>query len=205
MARIGHKDPKVIMATVITSYAMSSVITGLVFLILGLFKLGSLVNFFPRHILIGCIGGVGFFLFVTGIEVSARLDGNLEYDMATLHKLFQADTVALWIVPLVLSVVLLGAKRLTQSPYLVPAFFVTIAAVFYIVVAAVPALAIEKVRNAGWIFSAVESGVPFYHFYSYYGKHTFVLGEHFRTNRIYQTSMQSTGTLWRERYQQCLH
>lgn len=175
MARVGNKDPKVIMATVITSYAMSSVITGLVFLILGLFKLGSLVNFFPRHILIGCIGGVGFFLFVTGVEVSARLDGNLEYDLATLHKLFQADTVALWIVPLALSILLLILKRFTQSPYLVPAFFVTIAAIFYIVVAAHPALDIPKVRDAGWIFSAVESGVPFYHFYTYYGKHSVVI------------------------------
>lgn len=169
MARVSSNDPKVIMATVITSYAMSSVITGLVFLALGVFKLGSLVNFFPRHILIGCIGGVGFFLFVTGIEVSARLDGNLEYDLATLKQLFRGDTVPLWIVPLVLSVILLVSKRFTASPYLVPAFFVTIAAIFYIVIAAHPALTIAKVRNAGWIFEAVESGVPFYHFYSYYG------------------------------------
>jgi len=205
MARIGHKDPKVIMATVITSYAMSSVITGLVFLILGLFKLGSLVNFFPRHILIGCIGGVGFFLFVTGIEVSARLDGNLEYDMVTLHKLFQADTIALWIVPLVLSIVLLGSKRFTQSPYLVPAFFVIIAAIFYIIVVAVPALSIEKVRNAGWIFSAVESGVPFYHFYSYYGEHICGSCDYFMANRIRQISMLWTGMPLLERYPRCLH
>lgn len=27
----------------------------------------------PRHILIGCIGGVGWFLLATGFEVSARL------------------------------------------------------------------------------------------------------------------------------------
>jgi SulP family sulfate permease len=170
LAHIGHKDPKVIMATVITSYALSSIITGMVFLVLGLFKLGSLVNFFPRHILIGCIGGVGFFLFVTGIEVSARLDGNLEYNLETLQKLFQADTVALWTVPLALSVVLLVSKRFSQSPYLVPAFFVAVAVVFYIVVAAVASLDVQKMRDAGWIFSAVESGVPFYHFYSYYGE-----------------------------------
>lgn len=171
MARVGPDKPHVVMATVITSFAMSSVITGMVFLILGSFKLGSLVNFFPRHILIGCIGGVGFFLFVTGIEVSARLDGNLEYNLATLKKLFSSDTVYLWVIPLVLSIVLLAGRRVSQSPYLVPGFFITIAAIFYIVVAAIPNLDIPKMRDGGWIFEAVESGVPFYHFYSYYGKY----------------------------------
>jgi SulP family sulfate permease len=172
MARCAGEDSKVIMATVITSYALSSIITGFVFLMLGVFGLGSLVNFFPRHILIGCIGGVGFFLFVTGIEVSARLDGNLEYNLATLQQLFRGDTAPLWIVPLGLSIVLLVSKRFTQSPYLVPAFFVGVAAIFYIVVAAVHSLDVQKMRDAGWIFSAVESGVPFYHFYSYYGRFT---------------------------------
>ena len=49
-----------IIATTITSYAVSSIVTGLVFL-LGKLKLGVLVGFFPRHILVGCIGGVGYF------------------------------------------------------------------------------------------------------------------------------------------------
>lgn len=57
MARTGSDDPRVLMATVVTSYALSTILTGTVFFLLGGFKLGSLVNFFPRHILIGCIGG----------------------------------------------------------------------------------------------------------------------------------------------------
>ena len=169
MAKTGTADPKVVLATVITSYAMSSILTGLVFFLLGIFKLGSLVSFFPRHILIGCIGGVGFFLFVTGIEVSARLDGNLEYNMETLHKLFESDTVALWIIPLFLSVVLLALQRFISSPYLVPTFFVLIATIFYIVVTAAPQYNLSGLRQQGWIFPQVQAGVPFYNFYTYYG------------------------------------
>jgi len=157
------------MTTTITAFAMSSVLTGVVFFVLGAFKLGSLVNFFPRHILIGCIGGVGFFLFVTGIEVSARLEGNLEYNLHTLKQLFNMDTFPLWIIPLIQAVVLLVFKRFTSSPYLVPAFFIAIAGVFYIVAAAVPSIHLDMLRQKGWIFSQVEAGVPFYHFYSYYG------------------------------------
>lgn len=166
----GRNNPKAVLATTITSFALSSVLTGIVFFVLGAFKLGSLVNFFPRHILIGCIGGVGFFLFVTGIEVSARLEGNLKYNLQTAKKLVEKDTVLLWLVPLVLSVVLATTKRFIQSPYLVPAFFIGVAASFYIIVTAVPSLHIPDLRDSGWIFAEVESGVPFYNFYSYYGK-----------------------------------
>lgn len=169
MAKTGTADPKVVLATVITSYAMSSILTGLVFFLLGIFKLGSLVSFFPRHILIGCIGGVGFFLFVTGIEVSARLDGNLEYNLDTLQKLFASDTVVLWTIPLVLSVVLLALQRFISSPYLVPTFFILIASIFYIVVTAVPQYNLSDLRQHGWVFPQVQAGVPFYNFYTYYG------------------------------------
>lgn len=98
--------------------------TGAVFFLLGSFKLGTLVNFFPHSILTGCIGGVGIFLFVTGIEVSARLDGNLELKMAVLKKLFEADTVVLWIPPLVLAILLMVIMHFRNPPWLVPAFYV---------------------------------------------------------------------------------
>ncbi|KAB8339168.1 hypothetical protein FH972_022103 [Carpinus fangiana] len=168
MARTGTSRPEVVLATTITSYAMSSILTGIVFFLLGCFKLGSLVSFFPRHILIGCIGGVGFFLFVTGIEVSARLDGSLSYDLPTAKKLFSGDTILLWVIPLLLSVLLLIVKRLRDAPWVVPAFFVSIAAIFYIVILAVPTLNLELMRESGWIFKEVAASEPFYHFYSYY-------------------------------------
>jgi SulP family sulfate permease len=51
--------------------------TGVAFYVLGALKLGSLIGFFPRHILVGTIGGVGWFLVATGIEVSGRLAGGM--------------------------------------------------------------------------------------------------------------------------------
>ncbi|KAJ3203491.1 hypothetical protein HDU67_010150, partial [Dinochytrium kinnereticum] len=46
-------DTKGVLATIMVAYAMSTVVTGLVFLGLGVFKLGNLIQFFPRHILVG--------------------------------------------------------------------------------------------------------------------------------------------------------
>lgn len=170
LARVGKgEDTKAaVLATTIAAYAMSSVLTGAVFYIMGLCKLGSLIGFFPRHILIGCIGGVGWFLVATGLEVSARLDGNLEYNIPTLQKLSQSDTVALWIIPLVLAILLQTTKRWVKHPLTDATFFLSIVAVFYYYVAAIEELTVPELRTRGWIFAAPDAGKPFYSFYELY-------------------------------------
>lgn len=55
-----------IIPTVMVAFALSSIITGIVFLLLGLMRSGRLLEFFPRHVLCGCIGGIGAFLVITG-------------------------------------------------------------------------------------------------------------------------------------------
>jgi SulP family sulfate permease len=170
MARMEGQSQEAIIATTIVSYCLSSIVTGLIFLALGGFKLGNLVSFFPRHILIGCIGGVGFFLAVTGIEVSARLDGNLNYDLATLSKLFSKDTVALWTLPLALAILVIILRRLYKSPFVLPMFFVVVFGTFYLIVKGILRLDLEPVRKSGWIFERPEAGVPFYRFYSYFSE-----------------------------------
>jgi SulP family sulfate permease len=169
LERVGEDNPKSVLATTILAYAVSSVLTGTVFFIMGAAKLGSLIGFFPRHILIGCIGGVGWFLVATGVEVSARLSGNLEYNLVTLQKLFQLDTVFLWTVPLSLAILFLVVKRFVKSNYLVGGYFLAIGLVFYFfkLVLGIP---LETLRDKDWVFDAPRSSEPWYHFYSLYGE-----------------------------------
>ena len=173
LAQVGEDNPRAVLATTILSYSLSSVLTGLVFFLMGKCKLGVLIGFFPRHILIGCIGGVGFFLVVTGVEVSARLEGNLEYTFETLKKLLEPDTLLLWIVPLALSACLFLIKRWVKHSLTDACFFISIFLVFYVMVAAIPNLQISDLRSRGWIFEAPPAGIPWYHFYSLYGKFSF--------------------------------
>lgn len=168
LARVGAENRDAVLATTITAYALSSILTGLVFFIMGRCHLGSLIGFFPRHILLGCIGGVGWFLVATGLEVSARLDGNLSYKLATLQKLFQADTVALWVIPLTLAILLFVIKIWVKYPLTDATYFLFIIATFYFFFAAIPELKMPELREKGWVFEAPEAGVPFYHFYSMY-------------------------------------
>ncbi|PNS19914.1 hypothetical protein CAC42_7881 [Sphaceloma murrayae] len=168
MAHMGTSNPDAVRATVIVSYAMSSVITGVVFFGLGTARLGTLVNFFPHSILTGCIGGVGIFLFLTGIEVSARLDGNFQFDLLTAKALIQPTKLMLWLPPLALAIILLVVKRHFDRPWLVPAYYIGITVIFYVISAAVPSIHMDALREQGWVFDAPAAGVPFYNFYSHY-------------------------------------
>ncbi|PWY80648.1 sulfate transporter family protein [Aspergillus heteromorphus CBS 117.55] len=165
--RVGQDNPKAVLATTILSFSVSSILTGLVFFLMGTCKLGALIGFFPRHILIGCIGGVGFFLLLTGVEVSARLPGTLEFTLETLEKLVQLDTVFLWTIPLLLAIGLLVLKRFLHSNFLVGGYFIAVALIFYIVKfsAGIP---MDTLRSKGWVFDAPSSSNPWYHFYTLY-------------------------------------
>lgn len=169
LAQVGAENRHSVLATTILSFALSSVLTGLVFFAMGACRLGSLIGFFPRHILIGCIGGIGWFLLATGVEVSARLDGNLEYNLATLKQLFRFDTVFLWTIPLFLAVFLAICQHWIKHPLFVPSYFITIFALFHFFVAVIPELSLAQLRHLGWIFDLPDAGVPFYHFYQLYG------------------------------------
>lgn len=169
MNRIGKDNPQSVIATTILAFSVSSVMTGLVFFLMGVCGLGSLIGFFPRHILIGCIGGVGYFLLQTGMEVSARLPGSLEYNVETLQKLFHADTFALWMIPLCLAIGLLVLKHFVRSNFLVGVYFIAVAALFYVVVGSAH-ISMDTLHQKGWAFDAPSSNNPWYHFYTLYGK-----------------------------------
>ena len=168
MDNVGEDKPDAVIATTIVSYALSSVMTGLVFYLMGKFKFGYMVGFIPRHILIGCIGGVGWFLIATGFEVSARLDGNLKYNLDTLKQLMQADTVLLWIIPLVLAIVLFYGQAKIRSKYFLPLFILAIPLTFYISVVSIDALDTDDLRDKGWIFEGPPPGEPWWYFYTLY-------------------------------------
>lgn len=186
--RVGDDNPRAVLATCVLSFSASSILTGLVFFLMGTCRLGSLIGFFPRHILIGCIGGVGFFLLKTGIEVSARLS-TFEYDLPTMQKLFHLDTLFLWTIPLVLAVGLLVLKRFVHSNFLVGAYFISVAAIFYIVKFSAR-VSMGVLRNRGWVFDAPSSSNPWYHFYTLYG-------EFFRLVRLRRlTSVDFTAVDW---------
>ena len=165
---VGEDKPDAVIATTITSYALSSMLTGLVFYLMGKFKFGYVVGFIPRHILIGCIGGVGWFLVATGFEVTARLDGNFRYNLDTLKYLIRGETVPLWTIPLALAIVLFYGQSKIASKYFLPSYILAIPAAFYALAAALNRLDPDHLRDEGWVFEGPPAGEPWWYFYTLY-------------------------------------
>ncbi|RKF61325.1 Uncharacterized protein C24H6.11c [Erysiphe neolycopersici] len=164
---IGENDSPAVIATTIVAYASSSVLTGAIFFLIGYFKVGHMVGFIPRHILIGCIGGVGFFLMITGLEVTARLI-KFEYNLATLNQLFHSDTIPLWAIPLGLALLQISTDKILKLKYYLPTFVLLIPVVFYSIVSCLSDLNVSKLRSTGWIFQGPEVGEPWWYFYTLY-------------------------------------
>lgn len=160
-----------ILTTTIFCYVISSLVTGLTFYVLGKMKLGKIVGFFPRHILIGCIGGVGYFLVVTGLEVTTRV-AKLEYTWPFISHMFtDVSTLVKWVLPVLLTVLLIVTQRHFQNSLVLPTFYIATLVAFHFVVAIIPNVSLGKLRNMGWIFPVAASKDQWYDHYKLFQPH----------------------------------
>ncbi|KAK0187257.1 sulfate transporter family-domain-containing protein [Armillaria mellea] len=171
------ESPTEILATTLVSYALSSILTGIAFFLLGYLKLGTLIGFFPRHILVGCIGGVGAFLVETGLEVSLSLTST-STSTPLPHMFTSLHNIILWGVPLFLAIFLRvgmwlygklhkGGDGEANSGIFV-GYFIAIPVIFYAVVLAA-GIPMDVLRKNGWVFD-VQGGneAGWYKFYGYF-------------------------------------
>ncbi|KAL4066573.1 sulfate transporter family-domain-containing protein [Scleroderma citrinum] len=167
---IGEENVREVIATTLTAFALSSFLTGLTFFLLGYLRLGVLIGFFPRHILVGCIGGVGVFLVLTGLTVSTRVPSDaLDPPTLQLLRYFTSDAHALaqWVPPVLLALLLRVITARWKHQLLFPIYFLIIPTVFYVIVVAA-GLNLDKLRKDGWLFESAGLEDKWYGFYSYY-------------------------------------
>lgn len=129
-------------STVFVAFALSSIIVGILFLVLGIFKLGNSVYYFPRHVIIGCIGGIGIFLILTSIEISTSVpwewsSHNIQLyfknDINKSSSPYQLPPYLLGLPTLGFEIVLIILLRVTKLSMLPPFYFVTIPPIFYLI------------------------------------------------------------------------
>ncbi|KAJ3360641.1 hypothetical protein GGF32_008257 [Allomyces javanicus] len=163
-----------VMPTIMAAFALSTIMTAIAFFALGAFRLGNMIGYFPRHILVGSIGGVGYFLLQTGIEVTARV--HVEWNAEGAAEVFAPLAMAQWGSALVLALVLrlsllLRVDRLLLGPstsrrsLFVPCFFMMIPFAFWLVLYLF-GIDAEMARENGWLFNMAASGdQPFYAYF----------------------------------------
>ncbi|KAG8798649.1 hypothetical protein FRC16_006812 [Serendipita sp. 398] len=167
---VGEDNPQSVIATTLAAFSFSAILTGITFFIMGKFQMGALIGFFPRHILVGCIGGVGWFLIETGFEVAAGMneESGFEYNMKTLNFLFSDQRImGLWMSALALAVILRIITEKYQHQLIFPIYFLCIPAIFYIVIAA-GHFDLQHLREMGWLFDVGTAHEPWWKIYTYW-------------------------------------
>eukprot|EP00980_Cylindrotheca_fusiformis_P029213 scaffold22753_cov160-Cylindrotheca_fusiformis.AAC.5 len=150
------------LSTVFFLFGLSSIVVGLTFYVLGKWQLGRIVYFFPNHVLVGCIGGIGVFLIITSIEVTS--DVTFTFDMDGLESL--VENFRLLAVVLAFEGTLRVLMYWTQDerghakyPYLSPVYYCMITPLFYLGLRLF-GVNMEQATEMGYFFpvTAGESG-----------------------------------------------
>ncbi|CAI5736034.1 unnamed protein product [Hyaloperonospora brassicae] len=160
---LGATSPSVL-PTILVTYALSSVVCGLLFFVLGYWKLGNIVYLFPKHIIVGAVGGIGAFVLQSGIENATGRA--FDWSWSGVKGLFDYRVVWLWVSSAVLALLLFFLARRIKSPLFPPLFFVSIPPLFYVglLLLGIP---IDTARERGWFFDRAPH-VPFFSLWQQY-------------------------------------
>ncbi|KAF7289697.1 Sulfate transporter [Mycena chlorophos] len=169
-----------LLPTVVVAYALTSLLTGTGFILLGSLKIGGLVAYFPQTVLTGAIGAIGLSLFLLGLglpfpntapALSLSNARSLLFGASHLGILFAGLAPALFLCVALRSRWLEVATRgLVRSAYFIPLYLLVSPAVFWIVVQA-KGIPHDELRRTGWLFtvqsaSSNGSGAPVWDYWA---------------------------------------
>ncbi len=139
--------------TVVAVIAASSVLTGVVFYLLGRFRLGNLVRFIPYPVVGGFLAGIGWLLFTGGIGVMT----GLTIDPSSLSGLLGPEMVAKWLPGLILAAILLFVTRRFSHFLAMPVILAGSVVLFFLGLAAA-GIPIADASARGWFLGPFPEG-----------------------------------------------
>jgi SulP family sulfate permease len=132
--------------TVVAALVMTSLLTGIFFVALGVFKLGSLIRYIPYPVVGGFLAGTGWLLVQGGVGVMA----DVSLSLAQLPTLVQPATLARWLPGLLFAIVLLVTLRRFSHFLIVPTMLLAAIGLFYACLA-IFHLPVAEAEAQGWL------------------------------------------------------
>ena len=142
-----------IFANIFAVILISTLMTGIAFVLLGYFKLGNLVRFIPYPVMGGFLAGTGWILFKAGLEVSTGVGFNLPqvltfFSQANVWQLACGVVFAVWFFIL---------SRYFSSNMLMAAS-VLISIVIFFIVAGLLDISAARLEQQGWLLGPLPKG-----------------------------------------------
>jgi MFS superfamily sulfate permease-like transporter len=149
-----HTKPQ-ILANVLVAFSMSTILNGLCFYLVGKYEMGRIMHHFPRHVIVGVIGGFGVFLLGTSLEIATALTFSWENTEVIIDVLMTEQVRWLWLSVVIMQVCLRFMAYTTESQIVVPAFMLMVPLFFYGGMFTF-GHTVDDLRQHGWLFP--ESG-----------------------------------------------
>jgi len=150
-----HERPDVFL-TVVAATLVVTLLCGILFVVIGRFRLGGLIRFVPYPVVGGFLAGTGWLLFKGGIYVAT---GTLLH-LRTVPTMIREYQLVHWLPALAFGVILLVSVRVIKRSLVIPAVIV-IGLVVFVAGMVATGSSIEEVREGGWLlFGSSETAQP---------------------------------------------
>jgi SulP family sulfate permease len=146
--------------TALAAIMMTSLLTGLVCLLLGKFKLGNLVSYIPYPVVGGFLAGTGMLLILGALKVMIGKTVTL----FSLGLLFQGDIWLHWATGVGFAIILFILVKKIRHYLVMPGMLAVAVALFYLVLAA-SRLSLPGAAQAGWLVRGMPQGESLFRFW----------------------------------------
>ena len=146
-------SPEATYATVVALIAVTSLVTGVGFLLMGIFRLGSLIRFIPYPVIGGFLAGTGWLL----VKGSFGVMTGASLTLAGLPHFFDAEIWHRWLPGLLFAILLYVAVRRYNHFLIIPGMVLAAVLAFYAVLWITnSSIAYETAR--GWLLGPFPQG-----------------------------------------------
>jgi len=146
-------SPETIFYTVVAAIIATTLLEGVVYILLGRFGLGKLARYVPYSVIGGFLAGIGWVLVSGSVSVMVGSELTLE----TLIGLFNMPTLLRWLPAVIFAVVMLMITRRFKHHLIFPAMLATGIALFYAALAA-SGTSYALAQADGWLLGPFPGG-----------------------------------------------
>lgn len=143
-----------LLPTALVAVCISVIINGLLFIILGYFKLGNLLHFFPRYVILGMNAGFGIFLVATAVEISSG--HKAQEIMTSTQHLLNADEIMQIMLAVCIEILLRLLSFSGVNDIIISLLMLAIPLGFYVALF-ITNTSFSVARDHLWLFDEVKS------------------------------------------------